>query len=134
LIIVVVLALLALWASRDTWVDALAPPYSSTPAHPWRDQSASTAARGNLAGLFSASDYPIDALRKEEQGTSVARLDIDASGRVTRCSIISTSGSALLDKSTCRVLEKRAQFTPARDSFGRPIEDSYVQRITWRLE
>jgi outer membrane biosynthesis protein TonB len=31
----------------------------------------------DLTRLFSASDYPVEAIRKEEQGTTVVRLDID---------------------------------------------------------
>jgi periplasmic protein TonB len=40
-------------------------------------------ARGDLQGLFSGDDYPQDALRNEQSGTTSVRLDIGTDGRVT---------------------------------------------------
>ena len=75
---------------------------------------------GNLQGLFSDDDYPPGAADNEEQGTTVVRLAIGTNGRVTDCSVTSSSGSRTLDSTTCRILKARARFTPATDSSGNP--------------
>ncbi len=76
----------------------------------------------------------MDSLRNEEQGKATARLIIDRNGRVSKCTIATTSGSESLDRATCRILSERARFTPARDSNGNPVEDSYTQTIVWQLQ
>ena len=91
-------------------------------------------AKGDVRGLFSTDDYPSRALRNEEQGTVRARLTIDSRGRVSGCTITQSSGSAELDSTTCRLLERRARFDPATDSNGNRVEGSYTTPpITWRI-
>jgi protein TonB len=90
-------------------------------------------ARANLASLFSTDDYPQSAIRNEEQGTTAVRLTVGPDGRVSDCSITSSSGSSALDSATCNILRRRARFTPAKDQAGNPISDSYSQRIRWEL-
>jgi len=89
---------------------------------------------GNLQGLFSNDDYPAAAADNEEQGTVVVRLAVGTNGRVTDCSVSSSSGSRTLDSTTCRILRSRARFTPATDSTGNATVGSHTQRITWRLQ
>lgn len=89
---------------------------------------------GNLQGLFRESDYPSSSVENEEQGTVSVVLAIGPNGRVSNCSVASSSGSRSLDSATCRVLTSRAKFTPARDSTGNPTSGTFRQRITWRLE
>ena len=90
-------------------------------------------ARGNLPALFSTDDYPPSAIRSEEQGTTAVRLSIGADGRVSDCSITSSSGSSSLDNATCSILRRRARFTPAKDQNGQPTSDSTSTRIKWVL-
>jgi protein TonB len=90
-------------------------------------------AKANLPGLFSTDDYPPSALRAGEQGTTGFRLDVGTDGRVTNCTVTSSSGSSALDQATCRLLQRRARFTPARDSNGQPTTDQNSGRITWRI-
>ena len=106
------------------------PPPPPPPAVVTKAQSA----RGNLQGLFSADDYPQQALSNEDQGTVTVRLDIGTSGSVTGCTVTGSSGSRALDQATCRVLRSRARFNPAKLSNGQPTTDTYTQRIVWRLE
>lgn len=97
--------------------------------------SQSARATGDVRKLITPDDYPEGARRREETGTVQARLQIGANGSVTGCSIVASSGSAALDATTCRVLKDRARFTPAKDSSGQPVSDSYVTpRIVWRIE
>jgi protein TonB len=91
-------------------------------------------AKGNLQNLFTADDYPSDAVRNEDQGTVGVSLAIGTDGRVSNCNVTSSSGSRSLDSATCRILRSRARFSPAKGSNGQPMADTYNQRITWRLE
>ena len=128
-----ILLIFMVWKLRDTWIDALATPAGQHDAASDTLAGKRVNARGNLAGLFSADDYPADALRKEEQGRTTVRLAIDSGGRVSNCTVVSSSGSSSLDRATCSILSRRAHFTPARDSNGNRIEDSYTQTIVWEL-
>jgi protein TonB len=90
-------------------------------------------ARSNLSSYISDSDYPAAAIRAEQQGTTGFRLSIGTDGRVTACSVTSSSGSSALDEATCRIMRSRARFTPAHDEHGNPMSDSYSTRIRWVL-
>jgi protein TonB len=85
-------------------------------------------AKANLPSLFSDEDYPAC-----ESGATGFRLEIGTNGRVTNCTVTSSSGSSALDSTTCRLLRSRARFTPARDNTGSPTTDTYSSRIVWRL-
>ncbi|WP_118857200.1 energy transducer TonB [Sphingomonas mesophila] len=83
--------------------------------------------------LFSADDYPAEAVRKQEEGVVQVKLRISPEGRVTECSIVK-SASRALDVATCRLMVSRARFQPATDDAGRPIEAEIVAPpITWEL-
>lgn len=90
-------------------------------------------ARANLNSYFSADDYPASALRGNDQGTTGFSLTIGPNGRVTECSVTSSSGSSALDQATCRILRSRARYTPARDASGNPTSGRDSGRVTWRL-
>jgi protein TonB len=106
-----------------------APPAPPAPPPPRVSQAAK--AKANLNSLFSTDDYPASALRNEEQGTTAVRLSVGTDGRVTDCSITSSSGSGSLDSATCNILRRRARFTPAKDQAGNPISDTTTARIRW---
>jgi protein TonB len=84
--------------------------------------------------LFSADDYPSEAVKNHWQGTVQLDLTIGTDGRVTGCSTVQSSGYQLLDDTTCKILEKRAVFKPARNSAGDPVVDHVLTPpIAWRL-
>ena len=90
-------------------------------------------ARAEVKALISADDYPAEAMKRHEEGTVRVKLKVGADGRVVGCSIIQSATPAL-DVATCRVLTARARFTPAKDQFGKPIEDEFVAPpIRWVL-
>jgi TonB family protein len=97
-----------------------------------RSGAHSNASAGDVRTVFSDDDYPAEALRDGDQGTVQAKLLIDADGRVTACAIIRSSGHQSLDDTTCRILQRRARFLPARDRNGRPIASTFVTPpVTW---
>jgi TonB family protein len=90
--------------------------------------------RPDLSGLVQWQDYPEDALRKGEQGTAAVRLDVTVAGKVSACTIVSSSGSASLDATTCAVLQERARLKPALDSVGHAVPGSVTTSVTWRIQ
>lgn len=89
---------------------------------------------GNLQGILKHDDYPADAMNNLQSGTVTLAFLIDEAGRVADCTVIGTSGAASLDAQSCAVLKERARFKPAIGLDGKPAKDSFVQRITWRIE
>lgn len=87
----------------------------------------------NVMRLFSTDDYPMEAIRREEQGTVTYRATVGIDGRVSACAITSSSGSIYLDAATCNIIQRRARFRPALDQHGQPIEDHFAGRIRWVL-
>ena len=86
-----------------------------------------------LVTLVTPDDYPLEALNLKQQGSVRFLLDIAPNGWVKDCTIVSTSLSESLDRTSCEIMKTRARFRPARDSSGRPVEGTYTQAITWRL-
>jgi len=105
------------------------PPQNATEAtQPVQDR-----AKANLPALFSSNDYPVEAIRNEEQGTVAFKLSIDRRGKVSRCDVTSSSGSPALDRATCSILVRRARYTPAMDAQGNRVPDEDSGKIRWEL-
>lgn len=87
-----------------------------------------------IRGTMSPRDLP-DEL--QENGTG-ARLEtiywIEASGRVTDCRVTRSSGDRRLDALTCRLIEQRWRYDPARYADGRPLRSRMVQDHYWEFE
>lgn len=93
----------------------------------------SVPASGDVAQFVFNSDYPSDALSREESGTSVVRITVEENGRVSECAPVAGSRIESLDNATCRVLLRRARLSPARDAQGNAIRSQLVTTITWRI-
>jgi protein TonB len=111
-----------------------APRPPAPPPPPVHTVQHAQSATGDLQGLFTSDDYPEAAAEANVTGTTTVSYEIGTSGRVTSCSVISSSGNRSLDQATCRVIQSRGRFTPARDSNGNPTTDTKTQTITWRLQ
>jgi protein TonB len=86
-----------------------------------------------MAGELRNSDYPRAALRDRLQGRVSVRFTVLTSGRIANCRITSSSGSPLLDATTCRLLTKRLRFRPATNSAGVPIQSELGSDYTWGI-
>ncbi|MEO6581121.1 MAG: energy transducer TonB [Sphingomicrobium sp.] len=87
----------------------------------------------SLASLFAEADYPAEAFAKGVQGTTQVSLQVSDVGRVEKCNIEHSSGSAALDRATCQVITRRSRFRPAVDFAGRPVASNYAGSIEWTL-
>ena len=90
-------------------------------------------ARTNFASYFSSDDYPAAARRNQEEGTVGIVVSVNAEGGVESCFIAASTNSSTLDEETCRIIRRRAHFTPAIHASGRPAADFVSARIRWQL-
>jgi TonB family protein len=82
---------------------------------------------------IGADDYPAPAMRAMAEGRVAYRLDVNQAGAVTGCTIVTSSGSDLLDVHTCDLMRLRARFAPAHDAAGNVITSHYESAVNWRL-
>lgn len=113
---------------------------SSAPQGPSAASSSSAAgaaasgARLTRGAFHNERDYPSRARSRGEQGTVRVSFTIGVDGRVTNCTIAGSSGSSALDSTTCRILERRFRYEPARDARGMPVPQTRTQSVSWVLE
>lgn len=99
-----------------------------------RSVDASSRLRGAaLNAYFSVDDYPVRAEREEEQGAVHFRLAIAPDGRIAECVVTRSSGSATLDRATCRALSARVRYAPLRRLGGPRTATSDQGVVRWRL-
>jgi protein TonB len=108
-------------------------PKADPPAPPVARTVEPARARANLASYVSDEDYPSNAVRNEEQGTTRFRLAVGPDGKVRECSVTSSSGSSALDATTCKLMKQRARFTPAKNNRGEATADTVASAIRWVL-
>jgi protein TonB len=113
-------------------VPVLAPPAPVAPPPP-RVQPKSPQPKGNPGNWATSNDYPSRALREDREGTTGFRVAVGPDGRVTSCSVTSSSGSPDLDETACSLITRRARFTPATDGEGQPTSGSYSNRVRWQI-
>lgn len=82
---------------------------------------------------ISFQDYPDAALRAGQQGRVAVRLGVSAAGRVTDCTVTTSSRSSILDATTCRLLRSRVRFDPARDRQGVAVAGQFETFVVWSL-
>ena len=108
-------------------------PFDCSVRHLDSPTSGQPIAKGGAADWVNSDDYPPSALRSGEEGTTGVRLTVDADGRVTDCSITSSSGFPDLDQTACRLLPRRARFTPVKDAAGNAVASTYATAVPWHI-
>jgi hypothetical protein len=81
--------------------------------------------------IFTADDYPADAIRSGEQGRTIAIAAIQPDGRPASCEVVQTSSSKSLDEATCRILMTRLHVPPPHDQSGQPATGHLIVPIRW---
>lgn len=117
-------------------VPTAAPPAPSAPPPPPPPPVAkrpNPIPKGNPGNWANTNDYPSRALQQEREGTTGFRVTVGANGRVTECSITSSSGHPDLDQATCTNVQRRARFDPALDGNGQPTTGTYSNRVRWQI-
>jgi protein TonB len=57
-----------------------------------------------------------------------AAVQVGANSRVVDCTVVETSGSAILDEAACKSL-RRSSFNAARDRAGQPIDSIFERTV-----
>jgi periplasmic protein TonB len=83
------------------------------------------------SGRIKDSDYPQQAGEAGVGGTVAVRYRVGTDGRVGSCIVTTSSGDPALDALTCRLIQRRFRFDPARDEEGRPVTSTIVERHSW---
>lgn len=97
---------------------------------PAADQSARAVP---IPGSCARPEYPQSSIRRQEKGTSIIQLKVDAEGLVTDASVRQSSGSRLLDQAAAFAMSA-CRFKPARDEKGVATRSVYSESFEWRLE
>ena len=105
------------------------PPPAAPPAPRFTPKGA--VPKGNPGSWATTNDYPSRALREEREGTTGFRVAVGPDGKVTDCTVTSSSGHSDLDEAACANIRRRARFTPAMDGNGNPTTGSYSNRVRW---
>lgn len=85
-------------------------------------------------GVIVDRDYPRAARRARQEGTVTTRFTVGTDGRARGCSVTQSSGHAELDATTCRLIEQRFRYRPAKDAGGQPVTEVRGWRQDWWLE
>lgn len=106
--------------------------------------NAQDAAAGDLTSLGKAvepandpekwvtrADLPAFALKNGIQGIVHYELDVDTDGKPTDCRITESSGSGILNVTTCDLVFARARFIPAESGAGFKIASTYSGKVRW---
>lgn len=85
-------------------------------------------------GTLYDTDYPLGPGAAGVRGTVSVRYLVGADGRVSECDVTRSSGSRELDSTTCRLMEARFRYRPARDDRGRPVPSYIRQNWDWAID
>jgi protein TonB len=85
----------------------------------------------HIHGKIRNGDYPEAAKAAGAQGSLWVRYTVLTNGRVSNCRVLRASGNTVLDATTCRLIEERFVFRPAKDERGRPVQASLVEEHSW---
>ena len=86
---------------------------------------------GPVSRFISPLDYPVAA--RPNEGKVDLTLGIDEKGRVASCTVQKSSGSAILDRTTCVLLTRRLKARPAVTADGKPTSDIIQTSIDWHM-
>lgn len=84
-----------------------------------------------LEGALTNADYRRARPPEGAAGTVRVSFRVRTDGRVDDCAVIGSSGFAVFDEATCRLIEQRFRFRPARDESGRAIDWTVRTDYTW---
>jgi protein TonB len=87
----------------------------------------------HIAGGIGPEDYPRAAFESRAMGVVYLRFVVQPNGRVRGCAVTRPSGSAELDRTTCRLIERRFRYRPALDGEGRPTAETVRGEHHWEI-
>jgi TonB family protein len=86
---------------------------------------------GSPGDWATPADYPKEAILAGASGDVSFLLTVGTDGKPKTCSIVASSKVIILNEETCRLVKRRARFTPAIGADGSAVESVYINRIRW---
>lgn len=90
-------------------------------------------ARRVSGAITGERDYPPAARRAGVQGSVFVRFTVGSDGAVGNCRVLRSSAGPELAAATCRLIEARFRYEPARDAEGKPVQDTVSRTFDWLL-
>ena len=87
-----------------------------------------------VGGRITNTDYPKSATSARQGGSVTVHFTVGVNGRPSKCRVVKSSGNSDIDATTCRLIEQRFRYNPARNKAGHPISDVTGWQQTWWLE
>lgn len=84
-----------------------------------------------VSGELKTRDFPRSEADQRDGRFIIVRYAVGTDGRVRNCRVVQSSGSAEADAITCRLIEKRFRYRPARDGAGKPVNDETGWKQWW---
>lgn len=84
-----------------------------------------------IKGRLKDSDFPAGLGDAGVGGTVGVRYTVAVTGRVSACTVTRSSGNAVLDETTCRLIRDRFRFRPSLDAANRPVASVIVEKHEW---
>ncbi len=82
---------------------------------------------------ISTLNYPVSEISRGGRGIVNFRMDIDASGKATKCEVLQSASSPEFKRAVCLTLMKNAEFNPALDADGNPISWYWRNTVVFQL-
>lgn len=120
-------------AAAVTCEDDLLRRWGADPAE-FRKIAVRAKATQSPAKWVTNDDYPPESVVMDESGSVGVRLDIAADGKLTACTVISSSTFARLDEATCTMVRRHARYEPARLADGKAVASAAFLRFRWQIQ
>lgn len=93
----------------------------------------SASPKNAIGGWVTKDDYRTSWINREMTGLAVFTVKVGANGKVEDCRIVTSTGHDALDKATCKLVQQRARFNPAKDANGDPVTGTFTKSVKWEL-
>lgn len=98
------------------------------------DGAGATVRPRHIRGHLSFSDLPEELKGRGMKAVVAVSFTVNPNGRVANCQVAMKSGLPAVDALTCRLVEQRYRFQPARDRHGRAVRATVDEKHTWYIE
>lgn len=100
-----------------------------TPTNP--DGSTNARPLGAVANWVALEDLPSAAMAPGNAHAVRVRLSVSPLGFVDGCTVVNTSGDAMVDTAVCTALQRNAFFTPAKNPAGQAVAGEFIRNVRW---
>lgn len=83
--------------------------------------------------IHGPTDYPRQARREGVEGSVAVEFTVMPDGSVRHCNVLRSTASEELEWTTCRLIERRFRYEPARDAEGKPRAERVRRTFDWSL-